>query len=151
VAGFCATASRSAAIKNPGFYQTAAAYLYSLRRQYAASRQFLDAANKSVLSDKLKDQCRLTELLVTVNEKDKIDATFEQQLLPSMQWLDEKAKKSSAVKHDYWEENEWVVFRNNVLKQVLAKRYHAQGEIRKEALCWVILILYVSEWRQKIF
>jgi len=135
VAGFCAKASRSAAIKNPGFYQTAAAYLYFVTRQYAASRQFLDAANKSELSDKLKDQCRLTELLVTVNEKDKIDAAFEQQILPSMQWLDEKAKKSSVIKHDYWEENEWVIFRNNVLKQVLAKRYHAQGEIRKEALC----------------
>ena len=99
------------------------------------SRQFLEAANKSVLTDKLKDQCKLTELLVTINEKDKIDPAFEQQVLPSFQWLDEKAKKSTVVKHDYWEENEWAIFRSNVLKQVLARRYHAQGDIRKEALC----------------
>jgi len=132
---FCSTAGSNALVKNPGLYQTIGSYLSCITRQYSKSHQFLEAARKQNLSSKLADQCQLTEILLTINEKDKIDATFEQQLLPPLKWLDRKAKSDKGSKHGYWEENKWANFKSNLMRQVLAKRYHSQGDIYKEALC----------------
>jgi len=132
---FCSTVASNPNVKNPAIYQAIGAYLCCITRQYAKSHQLLEAAKKQSLSSRLADQCQLTELLLTINEKEKIDAAFEQQILPSLKWMEQKIKAAEITKHDYWEENQWASFFNSLMTQVLAKRYHAQLETHKEALC----------------
>ena len=87
------------------------------------------------LTQKVKDQWALTNLLVTINEKDKIDAAFEEQLLPSLQWIAEKVKAEKAVTLNYWQVQQWRSIYRNLMSEVLAKRYHEQGDLAKETLC----------------
>jgi hypothetical protein len=64
-------------------------------------------------------------LLVTISEQKTIDAAFEEQLLPSVQWIEKKAK----------DDDEWKIFYRNLLNDILAWRYHQQQDPKKEVLC----------------
>lgn len=61
-----------------------------LQRNFKEARQLLTNSKQMNLSAKLNDQWQLTNLLLTVNEAEKIDAVFEQQILSSVQWLAQK-------------------------------------------------------------
>ena len=63
-------------------------------------------------------------LVTIINEKEKIDLVFEEQILPSVQWLEAKAKK----------DEQWKKFYRNLMSEIVAKRYHQQGDVHKEAL-----------------
>lgn len=124
------------AVKNPGLYEICAAYLAYVSRNYSDAKKYLANASALHITGPLKDQWALTSLLVTINEKDKIDAAFEEQLLPAVQWLETKARSEKASGTDRFNENgHWQKFYRNVLIEILAKRYHKQGDIHKEALC----------------
>lgn len=124
-----------ASVKNTGLFETAAAYIAYMLKDYGTAKKYLAAAEKMNLTQKVKDQWALTNILVTLNEKEKIDAAFEEQLLPSIKWLEEKAKKEIPVNADYYQINEWQKFYRNLMSEILARRYHQQGDIHKEALC----------------
>ena len=64
----------------------------------------------------------------------KIDAAFEEQLLPSLKWLQKKAEETPTLKLGYYDNNEWKDFYRNVMSQVISKRYHQQGDFYKEVL-----------------
>ncbi|MBL7701806.1 MAG: hypothetical protein JNM14_06120 [Ferruginibacter sp.] len=135
LASFLHDAAQTKPVTNAGLFETAAAYAAYMTRDYTKAKKYLSAADKMQLTQKVKDQWALTNLLVTINEKEKIDAAFEEQLLPSLQWLEEKAKSEKAVTMDYWQIQQWRSIYRNVLSEVLAKRYHQQGDIAKETLC----------------
>ena len=122
-------------LKNAGLFETGAAYTAYMLKDYATAKNYLASAQKMTLTQKQKDQWVLTNLLVTINEKEKIDAAFEEQLLPSIQWLEEKAKTEKAIVTKNAEISQWSLFYRNLLSQVLAIRYHQQGDFVKEALC----------------
>jgi hypothetical protein len=109
---------------NPAFMQTSAAYCAFMIRDYANANDYISAAEKMNPSSKIKDQLMLTKLLVSLNQQDKIDAAFEEKILPSTQWLQQKAKKDP----------EWKKFYRDLTGEVLAGRYHAQKDFYKEAL-----------------
>lgn len=121
--------------KNAGLFETGAAYLAFMIKDYTAAKKYLAAATKMNLTQKVKDQWALTNLLVTINEKDKIDAAFEEQLLPSIHWLEAKAVTEKPEKAGYYEVQQWKRFYRNLMSEILATRYHQQGDIHKEALC----------------
>jgi hypothetical protein len=106
-----------------------------MTRDYTTAKNYLAAAEKMPLTQKVKDQWTLTNLLVTINEKEKIDATFEEQLLPSLQWIAERVKTEKAVTLNYWQIQQWRSIYRNLMSEILAKRYHAQGDLAKETLC----------------
>lgn len=122
-------------VKNRGLFETGAAYIAYMLKDYSTAKKYLAAAEKMNLTQKVKDQWALTSLLVTINEKEKIDAAFEEQLLPSIQWLEGKAKKEIPLNADYYSINEWQKFYRNLMSEILAGRYHQQGDIHKETLC----------------
>ncbi len=132
---FLHEAAASKAVKSNGLFETGAAYVAYMLKDYSNAKKLLASAEKMPLTQKVKDQWALTNLLVTINEKEKIDAAFEAQLLPSIKWLEEKAKKDKPINSGRGETSEWQKFYRNLMSEVLAKRYHQQNELHKEALC----------------
>jgi hypothetical protein len=121
-------------VKNVGLFETGAAYTAYMLKDYATAKKYLASALKMNLTQKVKDQWALTNLLVTINEKEKIDAAFEEELLPSIQWLEEKAKSEKPIVAGYSEILQWKAFYRNLMSEILAGRYHQQGDIHKETL-----------------
>lgn len=135
LASFLHHAAQKNNVTNAGLFETAAAYAAYMTRDYAASKKYLAAAERLSLTQKVKDQWALTNILVTINEKEKIDAPFEEQLLPSLQWLEDRVKAEKAVTLNYWDVQQWRNIYRNLLSEVLARRYHQQGDLAKEVLC----------------
>lgn len=102
LAAFLDNTARTKPVKNAGLLQTAAAYAAYMTRDYTAVKKYLASAEKISLTAKVKEQWVLTNLLVTINEKSKIDAAFEEQLLPSLQWLEERVKTEKPTTLEYW-------------------------------------------------
>ncbi|HAO47355.1 MAG TPA: hypothetical protein DCQ97_10545 [Chitinophagaceae bacterium] len=132
---FLHNAAQTGNVKNSGLFETAAAYAAYMMNDLAAAKNYSAAAEKMLLTPKVKDQWALTNLLITISEKEKIDAAFEEQLLPSLQWLEQRVKSEKPVELDYWKVQQWQAIYRNLLREVLAYRYHQQGDIAKEALC----------------
>jgi hypothetical protein len=132
---FLHDAASTGNVKNIGLFETGAAYTAYMLKDFDAAKKYLSAAQKMNLTQKVKDQWALTNLLVTINEKEKIDAAFEEQLLPSVQWLEEKVKSEKPIKAGYNDVLQWKIFYRNLMSEVLAIRYHRQGDIHKETLC----------------
>jgi hypothetical protein len=132
---FLDTTAKSNSVKNAGLFETAAGYAAYMTRDYTTAKKYLAVAGKMPLTQKVKDQWALTNLLVTINEKEKIDAAFEEQLLPSLQWMEERVKTEKAITVDYWQVQQWRSIYRNLMSEILAKRYHQQGDLAKEALC----------------
>jgi hypothetical protein len=135
MAAFLHDAAQTKAVKNAGLFETAAAYAAFMVKDYANAKRYLAAAEKITLTKKVKEQWVLTNLLVTINEKEKIDAAFEEQLLPSLLWVEERVKAEKAITLEYWQVQQWRSIYRNLMSEILAKRYHQQGDLAKETLC----------------
>ena len=135
LATFLHDAAQSKTLKNAGLFETAAGYTAYMIRDYTTAKKYLATAEKMPLTQKVKDQWALTNLLITINEKGKIDARFEEQLLPSLQWLEERVKNEKAIMVNYWHVQQWRSIYRNLMSEILAKRYHEQGDPAKETLC----------------
>ncbi len=133
--GFLHKLAQEGKTSNSGLYETGAAYTAYIVRDFASARRYINAANNLSLTAKVKDQLMLTDLLVTISEKNTIDAAFEVQILPSLQWLYQKAKTEKPVTIGWYQETQWRKFYCNLMGEVLAKRYHQQQNLPKEVLC----------------
>lgn len=132
---FLHEAAANSNLKNNGLFEAGAAYTAYMLKDYSTAKQLLASAQKMRLTQKLKDQCALTNLLITINEKENMDAAFEAQLLPSLQWMEEKAKTEKRMNNGWRQINDWQKFYRDLLSEILAKRYHQQKDFHKEALC----------------
>lgn len=121
-------------VTNAALFETSAAYIAFMTKDYKLAKKYLAKAEKMNPSQKVKDQVLLTNLLVAINENDKIDAALEQQLLPSIQWLEQKAKAEAPIMNGYWETYQWKTFYRSLMSEIIAKRYHNQGDLTKETL-----------------
>lgn len=135
LASFLHKAAQNKSVKNAGLLEIAAAYAAYMMNDFSHAKEYSGNAAKMPLSPKLKDQWSLTNLLISINEKEKIDAAFEEQLLPSLQWLEERVRSEKAINIDYWQVKQWQTIYRNLMSEVLAKRYHGQGDLVKEGLC----------------
>lgn len=132
---FLSEAGNNKLVKNRGLFETGAAYTAYMMKDYVNAKKHLAAAEKMNLTKKVKDQWTLTNILVTINEKEKIDATFEEQLFPSLIWLEDRVKNEKPVPAGYYELRQWKKIYRDLMSEILAKRYHQSGEYHKEALC----------------
>jgi tetratricopeptide (TPR) repeat protein len=130
--------SESKATANKALFETGAAYTSFMLRDFAMAKKYLATAKQLNPSSKVSDQWALTNLLITINEKDKIDAAFEEQILPSVQWLLQKAKNDPVLKtSNSWSDiSPWKQFYRNLFNNILAPRYNKQGDVYKEALAY---------------
>ncbi len=141
---FLHKAAQSGKVKNAGLLETAAGYTAYMIKDYANARKYTAAAKKFPLTQKVKDQLALTSLLITINEKDQVDAAFEEQLVPALQWLEEKIKAEEPFTLDYRQVQQWRTIYRNLLGEILAKRYRRQGDLAKETLS-----IGVADWVMK--
>jgi len=136
---FYHTVSLDSNISNKALFETAAAYLSYIIREYDQADAYLDRAVTLPATSLLKDQQALTRLLITINKTPAVDPAFESKILPSVQWLEKKAASDSKGIKAYNEfmrtNSNWQQFYRNLMAEVLAKRYHQQGQTYKEALC----------------
>lgn len=130
--------SQSKATSNKALFETGAAYTSYMLRDFAGAKKYLANAKQLNPNSNVSDQWALTNLLITINEKDKIDAAFEEQILPSVQWLLQKAKNTKGIKtSNSWSDiDTWKQFYRNLFNNILAPRYSKQGDVYKEALAY---------------
>lgn len=120
---------------NAPLYTTTAAYCALMTKDFGSANKYLAAAKKMSLTKKLNDQWMLTNLLLAINETNKIDAQTEEKMLPSIKWLQQKAINDPSVKIGWTDITQWKIFYRNIMTVALAKKYHAQADVYKEALC----------------
>ena len=132
---FLHEAGSSKKVSNPGLLETGAAYTAYMMKDYSSAKKYLAAAKAMQLTQKVKDQWTLTNILVTINEHPEMDTAFEEQLLPSLFWLDERVKNEQPVNSSFYEVGQWKKIYRDLLCEILARRYHQVGAYYKEALC----------------
>jgi len=136
---FYDSASRNGKVAHPGLFATVAAQLCYITRQYSQGDSLLDRAGLLPATEKLRDQQRMTKLLLTINERGTIGQNFEAAMLPTLQWLGRKAFKDSILTapSGFGEQHVglWRQIYRNLLSEVLAKRYEQQNDRCREALC----------------
>lgn len=132
---FLSEAGNNKTIKNRALFETGAAYTAYMIKDYTVAKKHLEAAAKMNLSQKVKDQWALTNILVSINENESMGSAFEEQLLPSLLWLDGKVKEEMTISAGFYEIGQWKKIYRDLLSEILAKRYHQAGEYHKEAFC----------------
>ena len=139
---FLNTVADEKKVKDAALTRLAAAYSAYMLRDFAKANELLAKTKGLKMSSKIEDQWMLTNLLVQVSSQQKIDADFENKILPSVQWLYNKVdafKKDSNINTntDYYRDSEqaqWYRFYRNLMVEILSKRYKAQGNIDKALL-----------------
>jgi len=125
-----------------GLFETGAAYASYLVKDYRSAKEYAAKATQLKLAEKVKDQLTLTNLLVTINEKETIDSKFEEEILPSIKWLEGKATSEKSIKVNNMDQvRQWRNFYRNLMSEILAKRYHKQGQLDKETL-----VIGAADW-----
>lgn len=123
-ASFCQQVAGNKAVTDKGLYALAAAHATLISGDYPSARKLLDDAKKLKLSTRLQDQWAMSNLLLTINAKESMDAAFERQLLPSLQWLEKKAATDA----------EYARFYRRLFTDVLSIKYKKTNNA-KEVLC----------------
>ncbi|WP_346235915.1 hypothetical protein ABDK00_018115 [Niabella insulamsoli] len=128
-----------AKVANPALMVMAAAHGAYMLKDFEGAKAYLAKIKTLHPDQRVQDQWMLTNLLTTISAKETIDAPFEAGILPSLDWLYQKA--DAAVKQDnnegYYqsdEQQQWYKFYRNLMVDVLAARYKAQGDLNKAAL-----------------
>ncbi len=127
-------------VKEPALFHISSAYLSYMIRDYKATRASLAAAQNLTARPAVKDQFEVVKLLLTIAEQPRIDAPFEQALLPSLRWLDTKIKKNE--NEDYWYDPDpatldgsyYARLYRNLMDFIIAPRYAKQGDPVRQAL-----------------
>lgn len=130
---FCQQVAANKATSDKGLYTLAAAHASLISNDYPTARKLLDDAKKLRLSAKLQDQWAMSNLLLTINTKAGMDAGFEKQLLPSLQWLEKKAAA----------DEEYAKFYRRLFNDIISAKYQKSSNV-KQVLC-----IGVANWINK--
>jgi len=121
-----------------------AAYLSWMENKDAVASSYLNTLNPEKLPEKLRDQYRITDLLIKAKNIKKGNPFNENDLLPTLKWLDEKRfaenKSHPGDKYYDWAEQEDKRFSRttrNFYQQLLAPAYLKLGDTAKAALAMV--------------
>lgn len=131
LAEFTHQVAADAKVSNPAFYETTAAYAFLMAQDVVNTQECIASARNLHPSDQLKDQLQLTDILLMVNRSKKIDAAFEAEFLPKLQWLQ---MKTSVENESEISRTDWRSFYRGLMYWIIADRYHQQGELYKEML-----------------
>ncbi|WP_276479936.1 hypothetical protein [Paraflavitalea pollutisoli] len=135
LAAFCQQTAGNKAVTDKGIYLLAAAHTSLISGDYAAARKQLDEAKKQSLTTAQQDQWAMSNLLLTINAKETIDAAFEKQILPSIQWLEKKSADDA----------EYGQFYRRLFSDILSTKYRKTSNA-KDVLC-----IGVADWANNQF
>lgn len=120
-----------------------AAYLSWMENKDLEASGYLAKLNADKLPERLKDQYRITDLLIKAKNIKKGNPFNENDLLPSLKWLDEKrfAENKTEKNGPYaaWADQDKRFTRTtrNFYQQILAPAYLKMGDTAKAALAMV--------------
>jgi tetratricopeptide (TPR) repeat protein len=136
---FYDSVGRNNKVAHPGLFLAVASQLCYMTRRFGFGDSLLNRAGALPATEKLRDQQKMTRLLLTINETAVVDHNFEKALLPSLQWLERRAHRDSILKApSEWGNDHpglWSQIYRNLLSEELAKRYYRQKDLCSEALC----------------
>ncbi|MEO6980405.1 MAG: hypothetical protein ABI113_18580 [Mucilaginibacter sp.] len=140
---FCNKLSADNKYPEPALGTMAAAYLAWMEGAHTDDGlNLLSKTSGQHLSTKLNDQVQLVKLLLTTQKFEKLNEVNEAQLLPSLQWLDEKVlKEAKQAKplHEYYsgmpDQSKFQASSRDFYKLVLSEAYLKQHDTVKAALC----------------
>ncbi|MBO9563731.1 MAG: hypothetical protein J7621_13195 [Niastella sp.] len=135
LSAFCQQVAANKTVNNQGLYALVAAHTSIIAGDYANARKLLDESKKLKLSSKLQDQWAMSNLLLTINTQATIDAAFEKQLLPSLQWLEKKAAA----------DGEYARFYRRIFSDIISTRYQKTNNTKR------VLSIGVANWISKEF
>ncbi|NTE03543.1 hypothetical protein G6M26_07300 [Agrobacterium tumefaciens] len=120
-----------------------AAYLSWMENNDLLASDYLAKLNPNKLSEKLRDQYRITDLLIKSKNIKKGNPFNENDLLPALKWLDEKRfaenRNSGSNQYGDWaaENKRFSRTTRNFYQQILAPAYLKLGDTAKAALAMV--------------
>lgn len=110
---------------NPAFWPLSVAYLYFIQQDWKNCEAWIAKAEKMNPQGKVKDMLHIEQLLLAINKNQKLDAATEEKILPSLQWLEQRANK----------DNRFSITYRNLMTTVLPNVYMKQQDTMKALLC----------------
>ena len=114
---FCKKAAGGASVQK-SFCLLSAAHLAMISGNTQAARELLDQVKKEKLNALQTDQWFITNLLLTINAQQRFDQKFENDLMRSVQWLEQKAKTDI----------EFAKFYRRLFADILASKYKSNKD-----------------------
>ncbi len=111
--------------ETPTFWPLSVAYLYFIQQDWKNCEDWIARAAKMNPEGKLKNMLEVEQLLLAINKNQKLDAATEARILPSLEWLEQKAIKDSRFGISY----------RNLMTSVLPNVYMQQKDTLKALLC----------------
>lgn len=122
---FGAKLSQENKTSNTAFWPLSVAYLYFIQQDWKNCEDWLIQAEQMNPQGNLKDMLHIEQLLLTINKHQKLDAATEEKILPSLQWLGQRANK----------DNRFSITYRNLMTTVLPNVYLKQQDTLKALLC----------------
>ncbi|MCS3555658.1 MULTISPECIES: hypothetical protein [unclassified Sphingobacterium] len=118
-----------------------AAYLSWLNAENDLAKKYLKMVEPKSLNENLKDQLRITEMLTLLTDWEKEKSLDENQLIATLKWLQEKAKKEKNMESN----NSWSSFENgsysliskNIIQNIVVNQYLIKGDTALASLAAV--------------
>lgn len=129
IRSFAVTLAADKKYPQPALGILTAAYLSWMENQDLAAMNYLATLNPDKLPEKLRDQYRITELLLQAKNIKKGNDFDENRLLPTLKWLDEKKVNAEDIRFSRTA--------RNFYQQILAPAYLKSGDTAKAALAMV--------------
>jgi len=116
-----------------------AAYLSWMENKDVLAANYLATLNPEKLPERLRDQYRITDLLIRAKNIKKGNSFNENDLLPTLKWLDEKRFAENENQVNDWgnEEKRFSRTTRNFYQQIMAPAYLKIGDTAKAALAMV--------------
>lgn len=121
-----------------------AAYLSWLKEDDSAANELLQQLNPVKLEERYQNQYRIIALLINARKIKEGSSFNENELLPTLKWLDEKRKrtikptiyneKEYTPNYDWSRENKFITTTRNFYQQLLAPSYLKMGDTARAAL-----------------
>ena len=118
---FASTYAQTIDVRNPALWNLAASYLSMLDRQYTDAHKYSELA-ASRITDKLKSELHLVNILIALNEKPAMDDALERNIYADIKWFESDTSNDRR--------NVYNVFR------LMGQKYIAQKDFGKALLCF---------------
>lgn len=118
-----------------------AAYLSWLNAENDLAKKYLKMVDAKSLSENLKDQLRITEMLTQLTDWKANKSLNENQLIATLKWLQEKARKDDKSENEnYWnafEHSSYSLIAKNIIQNIVVHQYLIKGDTALASLASV--------------
>ncbi|MND41358.1 hypothetical protein D3C80_321100 [compost metagenome] len=133
---FCNNVANDNKVKEPALWKISGAYIKFMRRDLVAAKASLKQAEGMKMSAKVRDQFEVLRMLITINEQQTIDASFEAKIYPSLKWLEEKRQQELSSKKENWDSDlPFTKIYKYLMLNILQPKYLSQKDRVSAALC----------------